>query len=299
MKDIFDKIWGIFKPPRAYCWQTLFCLSLFSALMSAIARGFIGEIIAIFGYLLLIVSFAWLGIESRWQSTPWLVSALICLLLWGLLKIQPQILILLWFPLSAIVASLASFITRNLEFKFPNPHEGQEIVILLEIQILLACWVQFYFLCNDWLQQYPSLLSENFNESQLIVHFDLAPLSQPRGWLILEGMQRLLEQQVNDRPWIEAIKWLQDSDREGFLSAFQRQILAERDALSESSLWVLESQFSSTPSGYQFKLIAQWKGPRSNTVNDITELICDIHKEEDVARIICNIVQNNGFTSQK
>lgn len=299
MKDIFVKIWEIFKPPRAYCWQTLFRLSLFSALMSAIARGFIGEIIAILGYFLLIVSLAWLGIESRWQSTPWLVAALICTLLWGLLKIQPQILILLWFPLSAIVASLASFISQNLEFKLPLPKEGQGIMILLEIQILLACWVQFYFLCNDWLQQYPSLLLEDFSKSQFVLSMDFSPLSQPRGRLILEGMQRLLEQKVNNRPWIEVRAWLQESDREDFISTFQKNILEELDAPLEDSLWKLESQLSATSSGYQFKLSAQWQGPRSHKINDIAELICNIRKEEDIARIACNLSQNNRFTSQK
>ncbi|MEM9541347.1 MAG: DUF5357 family protein [Cyanobacteria bacterium P01_E01_bin.42] len=298
MKEIFDNIWKIFKPPRAYCWQTLFCLSLFSAVMSAIARGLIGEVIAILGYLLLIVSLAWLGIENHWQSTPWIVSALICFLLWGLLKIQPQILVLLWLPLSAIVASLASCITSELKFKLPDPNKGQGFLILLEIQILLTCWVQFSLLCNNWLQKYPSLLAEDFSASRLIVYFEFSPL-QPQGWLILIGMQRLLEEQVNNRPWMEAVQWLQDSDRQDFLTNFQEQILKELNAPSESDLWKFESQLSTTPSGYQFKLTVQWQGPRAYEAKDLAELICDIRQEEEIARITCNFSQNNSFTSQK
>ena len=303
MKEFFEEIWELFKPPRAYCWQTLFRLSLFSAVMSAISMGFVGEAISIIGYVFLIVSLAWLGIERRWQLTPWLVSALICLLLWGLLKIEPQILILLWFPLSALVASLASFISRNLEFKFPRPQEGQAMIILLEIQILLACWMQFYFLCNHWLQQYPSLLAEDFSKSQFVLRWNFSSLSPSRGQLIVAGMQTRLEQQINNRPWSEVESWLQTSDREDVLLRFQNQVLEELNAVSEGFLWKIESQWLTTKSEYQFQLVAQWLGPRSNDTienkSDRTELICNVRQENNLARMTCNISENRGFTNQK
>ncbi|MGK7927156.1 MAG: DUF5357 family protein [Spirulina sp.] len=301
MNEILQKIWLTFKPPRAYCWQTLFRLSLFSVLMAAIARGFIGEIIAIIGYFLLIVSIAWIGIENHWKFTPWLISALICLLFWGLFQIKPQILMILWLPLSAMVASLTNFITRNLEFKIPHAKEGQAIVILLEIQILLACWLQFYFLCNDWLQEYPSLLFEDFSESQFVVRLDFAP-PPLRGLLILEGLEGILERNINDRPWTEAQKWLQESERTGLIPKFQQQIIEQLNSLPEDTFWTIESEISNTTSGYQWKLIAQWNGPRSNQTldkkRDRGELVCDIRQDGDRARITCNLSRNYDFIKQ-
>ncbi|WP_204105328.1 MULTISPECIES: DUF5357 family protein [Spirulina sp. CCY15215] len=299
MKDIFDKIWGIFKPPRAYCWQTLFCLSLFSGGMSAIARGFLGEIIAIIGYLLLIISIAWIGIENRWQSTPWIVAASICVFCWKLFGIKPQILVILLFPLAAFLASLAHFITQNLEFKVPHSSKRQAVLILLETQILLACWLQFYFLCNDWTQQYPSLLIEDFSDSKFVVKLDTSS-SQPRVFLILEEMRKLLEQQFDDRPWGEVTEQLKASEGASFLPNFQSQVLENLNFLKENDLWEIESQLSSISSEYQVKLIAQWLGPRSNKTlengSDRHETICDIRQQDELAQVICNLSRNSSFT---
>ncbi|MEA5471039.1 DUF5357 family protein [Spirulina sp. 06S082] len=302
MKDIVDQIWNTLKPPRAYCWQTLFCLSLFSGVMSAIARGFLGEVIAIVGYLLLIISIAWIGIKNRWQSTPWIVAVSICLFFWKLFGIKPQILALLWFPLAAIIASLAHFITRNLEFKVPHSTKRQAVVILLETQILMACWLQFSFLCHDWLQKYPSLLSEDFSESKFVITLDISP-SQPRVFLILEEMRKLLEQRFNDRPWGEVNEQLKASEGASFLPNFQSQVLENLNFLKENDLWEIESQLSSTSSEYQVKLIAQWLGPRSNRTlankSDRGETICNIRPQNDLARVTCNISRNSSFTTQK
>src|SRR5689334_7413832 len=57
--DIYAGIKKFFVPDRAYSWQTLIYLSLFSWAISSFATGAIKDTIAFFGWLFLIAGTAW------------------------------------------------------------------------------------------------------------------------------------------------------------------------------------------------------------------------------------------------
>ncbi|MEM6752780.1 MAG: DUF5357 family protein, partial [Cyanobacteria bacterium P01_C01_bin.38] len=60
LKDSIERIKKFFIPPKAFSWQTLIYLSLFSWLMSFLANdGPIQDIIAFFGWAFLIAGTSW------------------------------------------------------------------------------------------------------------------------------------------------------------------------------------------------------------------------------------------------
>lgn len=62
--DIYDNIKDLFIPKRAFAWQTLIYLSIFSWLMSSLSTGFVKSAIALCGWALLVAGTAWYTTEN-------------------------------------------------------------------------------------------------------------------------------------------------------------------------------------------------------------------------------------------
>ncbi|MDB9313015.1 DUF5357 family protein [Spirulina sp. CS-785/01] len=199
----------ILHPPRPYSWQTLFWLSVFSGFMAFLATGFFRTLIAVIGQILLIISITWLGKINNFFPILWITSALICGLLYGLFKIQPSVLCILWLPLAAILIILDVCFSKDLTFKVPNTSERHTLLILFLTQVLMACWLQFTLITYNWIQSYPSLLTDQLNHSNFIVN--LTPRQPPRSVAILQTMRQQLIETLNNKPWTEGESWLKNS----------------------------------------------------------------------------------------
>lgn len=192
--------------------------------------------------------------------SPWFTGALVSLYIFGRDgDVRPEALIY-WPIISAIIATIPDFVGG----KTPPPQKRQNLVILFGTQILLSCWFQFYFVIQDWLAQYPSLLVDDFHQSAFVVKRDTVDTATPRGALLLNAMEPKLAQQLNSKPWPQVERSLLQEERPRLINAIANQARQQTKTVEEDDLWQVMSSVSSRASGgYNLLLRAIWRGPRA------------------------------------
>ncbi|MDZ7949897.1 septal junction protein FraD [Nostoc sp. DedQUE09] len=288
MNTLLKDVFGVFKfaeglyagirkilvPPKAYSWQTFIYLSIFSWVLSYCATGYIKDVIAFFGWLFLIAGTAWYTTEDplRVPGTFMPVGAVITGFLVSVFAfgdqqdvITPRT-IVFWPTISALITAIPEFIEGNdtdAKARIPKPEDRQRIIILVASSMLLSCWIQFHFVTDNWLRQYPSLQADTFKHSTFIVRTEQAVKVPRNGVVILQKLQPIVVDQIAERPWSEVEKWLLDAkERVGNLG---RGIIKKNlSKYEEKELWRVEPRVANTKSGYILDLLSIWIGPSSN-----------------------------------
>ncbi|MEH2042881.1 septal junction protein FraD [Nostoc sp.] len=288
MNTLLKDVFGVFKfaeglyagirkiliPPKAYSWQTFIYLSIFSWVLSYCATGYIKDIIAFFGWLFLIAGTAWYTTEDplRVPGTFMPVGAVITGFLVSVFAfgdqrdvITPRT-IVFWPTISALITAIPEFIEGNdtdAKARIPKPEDRQRIIILVASSMLLSCWIQFHFVMDNWLRQYPSLQADTFKHSTFVPRTEEQVKIPQNGVVILEKLQPMVVEQIAQRPWSEVEKWLLDAkQRVGNLG--RGVIQKNLSKYEEKELWRVEPRVANTKSGYILDLLSIWIGPSSN-----------------------------------
>ena len=275
MKLILAVLKRLFLPPTWVSWQTPILLSLLAWVMSLPAGPLAREILAVAAWIFLIIGVSWIAASQEKLAIgtiplwPWLTAALICLFLFGSQSdTVPSYAVVSWPIISAIIFTLLAFIERGTRFKIPDAAVRQQLIILVLSQLLVSCWLQFYFLLGTWLEEYPSLLADNFRRSAFVVSL-AEELPEPEGGvLLLNQAERVFQELMENRPWPEVERWLVDirSD-DPTLEAFEEEVFRPLNSpLSpsrERELWHLRLNIVGQEDSYQMPLEAVWLGPTS------------------------------------
>ncbi|MDZ7970589.1 MAG: septal junction protein FraD [Nostoc sp. DedSLP03] len=274
VEGLYAGIRKILIPPKAYSWQTFIYLSIFSWILSYCATGYIKDIIAFFGWLFLIAGTAWYTTEDplRVPGTFMPVGAVITGFLVSVFAfgdqrdiITPRT-IVFWPTISALITAIPEFIEGNdtdAKARIPKPQDRQRIIILVASSMLLSCWIQFHFVTDNWLRQYPSLQADTFKHSTFVPRTEELVKIPKNGVIILQRLQPIVVEQIAQRPWSEVEKWLLDAkQRVGNLG---REIIKKNlSKYEEKELWRVEPRVANTKSGYILDLLSIWIGPSSN-----------------------------------
>ncbi|WP_445627195.1 septal junction protein FraD [Nostoc sp. DSM 114167] len=274
VEGLYAGIRKILVPPKAYSWQTFIYLSIFSWVLSYCATGYIKDIIAFFGWLFLIAGTAWYTTEDplRVPGTFMPVGAVITGFLVSVFAfgdqrdvITPRT-IVFWPTISALITAIPEFIEGNdtdAKARIPKPQDRQRIIILVASSMLLSCWIQFHFVTDNWLRQYPSLQADTFKHSTFVPRTEELVKIPRNGVVILQRLQPIVVDQIAQRPWSEVEKWLLDAkQRVGNLG---REIIKKNlSKYEEKELWRVEPRVANTKSGYILDLLSIWIGPSSN-----------------------------------
>ncbi|RCJ19973.1 hypothetical protein A6S26_04380 [Nostoc sp. ATCC 43529] len=288
MNTLLKDLFGIFKfveglyagirkvlvPPKAYSWQTFIYLSVFSWVISYFAIGYIKDIIAFFGWLFLISGTAWYTTQDplRVPGTFMPVGAVITGFLVSVFAFGSQkdvvtpTTIVFWPTISALITAIPEFIEgsdTDAKAQIPKPEDRQKIIILVASSMLLSCWLQFYFVVDNWLAEYPSLQADTFKTSTFVVRNEEPAKAPPNGILILDKLQPIVEEQIAQTPWSEVEKWLLDAKQR--VGSLGRGVIQKNlGKYEEKELWIVEPRVSNTKSGYILDLLSIWIGPSSN-----------------------------------
>jgi hypothetical protein len=279
MDDIFGQLRSILTPPKWDSWQTLIWISIFSWAVSLLAIDIFQRIIVSIAWLFLIPGIHWLLHEEKFKLQkdfevnikksltvngfflgPWITGALVCVFLFrNLIETPPSVPLLWWSPISAIIASLPKFVT-GVGPKYDLPEKAdtrQQIINLLLSNLLISCWFQLHFLTQDWLRQYPSLLTEDLNRSAFVVQLAAGDRPRPRGYALLEEAGRLLDAELENKPWSQVERWLLDRGQQ--IPALQQRVLEQETPVEENMFWQLQGRM--LPGEYNLELSAVWRGP--------------------------------------
>ncbi|MEH2464769.1 septal junction protein FraD [Nostoc sp.] len=288
MNTLFKDVFGIFKfteglyagirkvlvPPKAYSWQTFIYLSVFSWVLSYCATGYIKDIIAFFGWLFLIAGTAWYTTEDplRVPGTFMPVGAVITGFLVSVFAFgnQQDVItsrtIVFWPTISALITAIPEFIEGNdtdAKARIPKPEDRQRIIILVASSMLLSCWIQFYFVMDNWFKQYPSLQADSFKRSAFVVRTEERVKIPQNGVVILEKLQPIVVEEIAQTPWSEVEKWLLDAKQR--VTTLSTEVIQKNlGKYEEKELWHVEPRVANTKSGYILDLLSIWIGPTSN-----------------------------------
>jgi Family of unknown function (DUF5357) len=300
MKDFFQDLQKQLTPAQWASWQTLLLLSGFSALMAspmAVENNPAGAamqmVVSGCGWVFLIFGVWWFTAEKPIKETltvsglflgPWIVAALITAFFYSSLKVlSVPVAVIFWPPLAALVSISGRFVksnadTKTPEFTWPDLKFRQEMVLLVLSYCVIACWLQFYFLLQGWLVQYPSLMAQNFGESAFVVEVGRSEKDFSRGRDVLKTAEDQLTEKFRQTSWPEVEKWLLEINRN--LPALEdtvKQTLNQRSRMEDNNLWALRGQV--TGGEYDVELRAVWQGPSAKNTGYYIAKTCQISPE--------------------
>lgn len=162
-------------PESLSSWKTFTILTLFSLVLMVRESSNI-EIIA--GCAVIFIA---IGLWFYTKEKPlkllgisvnnWAMSILICLLLFKLLPGADWV----WIccpPLAATFAAIPEFMESKNKLQVPAPAARQKLVILFLSYLVLSCWINFGLTIQEWLENDPSLMQQDFSESAFVVKID-------------------------------------------------------------------------------------------------------------------------------
>jgi hypothetical protein len=126
------------------------------------------------------------------------------------------------------------------------------------IHLLFSCWFGFHFLIQGWIQQYPSVLSQDFRQSDYVVTFQQPTINRSRGVVILNAMERYLQNEARTKPWPQVEQMLIDIDNERFF--LKNQALQTTGLVPEDGSWDVKTSIVQGESRYQLEMQATWLG---------------------------------------
>ena len=285
IKEIFDTLQKLLLPPKAFSWQTLILLSIFSCLMAALAGDFVRSLLATCGWIFLIFGVGWFTTENPIKVGglslgPWITGILVSIFLFGeWLDERPSLLFISWPLISAAIASLDEFIQSGPRFKNPAPAGRQRLVILFLSNLIISCWFQLYFVIQGWLEIYPSLLANDFNQSNFVVRLGVQTTQAPTGVIILNQAEATLKAELEPRSWPEVERWLLTLKQQP--TEFENAVMEQLPPSEENALWQLQTQILPDQPEYTLQMLALWQGPSSDLASHYLTKTCRVTQGEN------------------
>ncbi|MGB7086815.1 MAG: DUF5357 family protein [Phormidesmis sp.] len=282
-------------PKQYYAWQTFLLLSLFSLVIAAAlaplnteAMPFSVRVLNTLSWIFLTAAVWWALSENpikvnNFSIGPWITGIVVCMFLfrpwtptrfrWALSS---------WPVVSTAVMALPKFVNWELKVKLPRKSEDQQrLVMTLLVNLLLSSWIMFYFRVQDWVENYPTLLVNGFEQSAFVSDFGSERSQQTQGVQLLENMANEITQQLNDQPWYQTERWLYN--RQERLQAIALQTKQTLSAPDEGSYWRMAvPEPKRLGDGYLLTLRATWLGPVAHDDGFFLEKTCRIMPEERV-----------------
>lgn len=302
MKDALDRLQAFFTPQKIYSWQTAIILCLFAWLLALITTQPIRFILIQSGWIFLIIGVGWMTTENpikAWELSlsPWITGLLVCVFLfvtdWQ--SGVPRIAFILWPVTSALIAAFPSTFSPETGFHLPPIPVRPRLLILFLSNLLLLCWILFYFQVQDWLETYPELRQESFRNSGFVVAIGRPDVATSRGIQVANLMAEEVILQTNGNPRSEVERWLFDlQNNEAAPSQFRAQVMKRLTGLGQNrradqDFWQLEIVIAEPE--YQLILGARWMGPSASKGSYIVQQACQItfagDKPTDLARVEC------------
>ncbi len=279
--NVFQPVIKLVSPPKAFSWQTLIYLSVFSLFMSYLSDGVPQELISTLGWIFLIAGTSWSTIDHprRIFGMPLgalITGALVSVFAFGQdnrADISSNSFVL-WPTLSALITAVPEFIDAG-KSQIPRPEVRQRLIVLVGGSLVISCWLQFFFVLQGWMRDYPSLSADNLNQSAFVRSLEPEVKVPGNGAAILNELEPLVIQEVAGKSWSQVERWLSSSQKR--IQELGSQVITEKlAAYKEKDWWQVESQVVNANAGYNLKLHSVWIGPTANGKRYFLTRTCQI-----------------------
>ncbi|HHP7245768.1 MAG TPA: DUF5357 family protein [Elainellaceae cyanobacterium] len=306
LDDIGKSIWNFLDPRQAFSWKTLISLGLFSW----IAMLIIGEspLVAldsskddvqlsslqhaffILGWVFLNLGIGW-GFANDakdkkkskikiplldWEFYPGaLVTAgITCFFLFRVWNPEWRAAALISWPLvTAIYTAIPKTISSIVGKKWPEPQVRQDLIISALLHIIVSCWLGFYFLVQNWIEEYPPLRSSANGLQESMFMFELDP--QPK---MLDLAEAVLRGRLAEIPPPEARSRFADQQfiRE-FINDVKRQVEQQLPASQQILELVISLPISTDLVDMPLRLQAFWQELEPNGASYYLQKECQLY----------------------
>ncbi|MEM9926554.1 MAG: septal junction protein FraD [Cyanobacteria bacterium P01_D01_bin.50] len=281
IRDIIGRIKYIFIPPKAFSWQTLIYLSVFSWLMSSLARpgSPIQDIIAFFGWIFLVGGTSWYTTDKPLYipGTVMPVGAVITggivsLFAFGRDEAIVARTIIFWPTISAMITAVPEFFEgsgTDVKAQLPKLEDRESVIVLIGCCMLLSCWLNLYGVTDKWLSEYPSAKYPIYRDlvaqrNDLLTVLEPENKTPKNGILILEKLQSAVETKLDGKSWSDVELWLKSADKNA--SQIGRKVIDINLAeFEEKDFWKVEARVDNIDpkdiNSYKLELFSVWQGP--------------------------------------
>lgn len=279
-------------PPKLYHWKTPLLISIILWCFAAgISQSLYYHFLINLSWLALTIGLGWATTQKpfvigQFALGYWIVGALICLFLYSH-SLFPEIstLLVIWPIISACVAVLFELGKSKGELKQSWVEIRPQFLIVLLSHFLISCWLGFHVLIQELLHQYPSILSEDFQQSLIVVNFQPLSMNRSRGVILINIMEKNLIEKTRNKPWTEVETLFYRNQIGQMLRA---EVWKEMPALEENPLWKLETPLTQGVSRYNLDLKATWMGPTFNSKEYPFKTSCQVTRAGTLTEVQCD-----------
>ena len=297
MSNFFDDLQkqarALLWPSQFFAWQTLLLLSLFSLLVAAILDAPEGSfsvgLLTTLSWIFFTCAVWWALSKNEtevklagtdYSVGAWVTGAVLCTFLF-LSRDEPhwRWAVCTWPLISTTIKALPHFVTWELIPHWPKKKDRPMLVLTLLVNLILTSWIVFNFRIQDWMENYPSLLANNFSKSAFVTDFrGNDPEQQPetQGERLLDSTADAIYRELNDQPWYQTERWLYT--RQDRLEAISQDMVRTFSAPKEKVFWRMQVPDLKRLSdeGYLLTLRANWMGPSADIQPLKLEKTCKI-----------------------
>ena len=259
------------RPPRPCCWETLILLSIFSWLLSAFSSLLVPPAWNAYhftrtgGLIFFVLGTAW----WQWERPikifgikigPWIVGLLLSLILLDDLpeNWRHQAIVVTWPLLTAAVRSVPKFFRGRLLPSWPPILMRKELTVMFLFHVLISLWLQFGFLMNQWLIEYPSLLAEDLTQSSFAFPRGIEVPEIPQGNIMINEMEAFLREQIEGQQWPRASQVISGLVENRI--SIDDEVKKRLPDIEENRWWELRGTVIQRQAGYGITLFAIWTG---------------------------------------
>ncbi|MBE9186637.1 DUF5357 family protein [Microcoleus sp. LEGE 07076] len=293
------KVQKAMMPPRVVHWKTPLLLSIFLGLLAVAAVTDLWTRTLMFdmSWLLFALSMGLLTSQKPFvikgvSLSPWVTSIIIGL--WLLIRLPSDKKEIAWIsgPIIAVVI-LAIIRVWKSDSKRESIRElmRPEFLMITLIHVTFSCWFTFHFLVQSWIQQYPSILSQDLRKSDYVVTFQQPTINRSRGVVILNAMERYLKNEANTKPWPQIEQMLIDIDNERFF--LKNQALGTIGSVPEDGSWDVKTSIVQGQSRYQLEMQATWLGLVFRPEIYSFTKSCDVFDTANRGTVTCDAIKRS------
>lgn len=305
LKDIGKSVGNFLDPRQAFCWKTLISLSLFSwGVMLIVGESPIAALdpsnedvqlsplqnaFFVLGWVFLNLGIGWGFAKDakekkksnikipllNWEFYPGaLVTAgITCFFLFRVWNPEWRAIALISWPLvTALYAAIPITISSIVGKKWPEPQVRQDLIISVLLHIIVSCWLGFYFLVQNWIEEYPPLRSSSSGLQKSMFMVELDP--QPE---MLDLAEAVLRGRLAELPPPEARSRFADPQFvQEFINDVKRQVEQQLPA-SQRILDLVITRPISTDLDTPLRLQAFWQELEANGASYYLQKECQLY----------------------
>jgi hypothetical protein len=267
----------------------LILLSIFSGLLSTFSWLLVPPALNAYhfthtGFLIFFVlGTAWWQWERPLQLFgikigPWIVGLLLSIVVWDDLpeNWRHQAMIVTWPLLSGSVRSVPKFFRGKLLPSWPPISIRKELTVMFLFHVLISLWLQFGFLLNQWMINYPSLLTEDLTRSSFAIFQGIETPEISQGNIMLNAMEAFLRGQIEGQqlPRVNQVISGLVENRIDIDDAVKKRL----PDIEENQWWQLRGTVIQRQGGYSITLFAIFQGLPMAKEEYYVEKSCEISR---------------------